>query len=110
MELGGQRMKKRRVFVALVAGVFAAGLTIANVPAGADAHGNGNGNGSVNGNPNGNGNGKVNHLVVIYEENHSFDNLYGTWGPVNGQAINGLPQADLGHTVQNAQDGTPYTC
>ena len=23
------------------------------------------------------------HLVVIYEENHSFDNLYGTWGSVN---------------------------
>ena len=22
------------------------------------------------------------HLVVIYEENHSFDNLYGTWGRV----------------------------
>ena len=20
------------------------------------------------------------HLVVIYEENHSFDNLYGSWG------------------------------
>ena len=31
------------------------------------------------------------HLVVIYEENHSFDNLYGTWGSVNGQQVVGLP-------------------
>ena len=23
--------------------------------------------------------GKINHIVVIYEENHSFDNLYGAW-------------------------------
>ena len=28
--------------------------------------------------------GKVNHIVVIYEENHSFDNLYGGWEGVNG--------------------------
>ena len=27
---------------------------------------------------------KVNHLVVIYQENHSFDNLYGGWEGVNG--------------------------
>ena len=26
------------------------------------------------------------HLVVIYEENHSFDNLYGTWGSVERPA------------------------
>ena len=25
------------------------------------------------------------HLVVIYEENHCFDNLYGGWGAVDGQ-------------------------
>jgi len=24
------------------------------------------------------------NLVVIYEENHSFDNLYGDWGRVGG--------------------------
>jgi phospholipase C len=24
------------------------------------------------------------HIVVIYQENHSFDNLYGLWGKVNG--------------------------
>ncbi|MGZ4382935.1 MAG: alkaline phosphatase family protein, partial [Gaiellaceae bacterium] len=27
---------------------------------------------------------KIKHLVVIYEENHSFDNLYGGWEGVNG--------------------------
>src|SRR5881275_1404920 len=30
--------------------------------------------------------GKINHIVVIYEENHSFDNLYGTWEGVNGRS------------------------
>ena len=33
------------------------------------------------------------HLVVIYEENHSFDNLYGGWGSVNGQRVNGRSRA-----------------
>ncbi|MGW0231203.1 alkaline phosphatase family protein [Actinopolymorpha singaporensis] len=50
------------------------------------------------------------HLVVIYEENHSFDNLYGTWGEVNGQTVEGLSAADPAHTVQVAQDGTPFGC
>jgi acid phosphatase len=50
------------------------------------------------------------HLVVIYEENHSFDNLYGHWGAVNGQSVNGLGRATLGRTIQVAQDGTPFTC
>src|SRR3954468_7234204 len=54
--------------------------------------------------------GHFQHVVVIYEENHSFDNLYGLWGSVNGQAVNGVPQAALGHTVQVDQNGTPYTC
>ena len=54
--------------------------------------------------------GRVKHIVVIYEENHSFDNLYGLWGSVNGQRVNGVPQADLAHTVQVAQSATPYTC
>ncbi|MEP6813703.1 MAG: alkaline phosphatase family protein, partial [Actinomycetota bacterium] len=30
--------------------------------------------------------GKINHIVVIYEENHSFDNLYGGWEGVNGRS------------------------
>ena len=28
----------------------------------------------------------VQHIVVIYEENHSFDNLYGRWEGVRGLA------------------------
>src|SRR6266540_5303960 len=50
------------------------------------------------------------HLVVIYEENHSFDNLYGPWGDVNGQHLVGLADADAAHTTQLAQDGSAYDC
>jgi phospholipase C len=48
---------------------------------------------------------KVSHIVVIYEENHSFDNLYGGWEGVNGRA-----NADAAHTIQVAQNGVPYKC
>jgi phospholipase C len=48
---------------------------------------------------------KINHIVVIYEENHSFDNLYGGWEGVNGRA-----NADGAHTTQLAQNGTAYGC
>ena len=54
--------------------------------------------------------GNYKHIVVIYEENHSFDNLYGMWGDVNGQHLAGLAAADAAHTTQVAQTGTPYTC
>lgn len=50
------------------------------------------------------------HLVVIYEENHSFDNLYGTWGSVNGQQVVGLTDAKQVNTTQVAQDGDAYGC
>lgn len=50
------------------------------------------------------------HLVVIYEENHSFDNLYGSWGSVNGQHVEGLSDAKPSRTTQVAQDGNPYGC
>ena len=43
---------------------------------------------------------KVDHIVVIYEENHSFDNLYGGWEGVNGRA-----NADAAHTTQVDQAG-----
>ena len=49
---------------------------------------------------------KVKHIVVIYEENHSFDNLYGLWG----HGVDGLRRADPAHTVQVNQGGTPFTC
>jgi acid phosphatase len=48
---------------------------------------------------------RINHIVVIYEENHSFDNLYGNWEGVNGRA-----NADAAHTLQVGQAGATYTC
>jgi acid phosphatase len=50
------------------------------------------------------------HLVVIYEENHSFDNLYGTWGSVNGQHVEGLADAKQVNTTQVTQNGDAYGC
>jgi acid phosphatase len=50
------------------------------------------------------------HLVVIYQENHSFDNLYGDWGEVDGQRVDGLANAPASTKRQVAQDGTPYRC
>src|SRR5881275_1737396 len=49
--------------------------------------------------------GRINHIVVIYEENHSFDNLYGGWEAVNGRA-----NADAAHTTQVDEAGSPYGC
>src|SRR2546430_12146576 len=44
--------------------------------------------------------GRVNHIVVIYEENHSFDNLYGGW-----EAAHGRGRPDTPHTKQIGQAG-----
>ena len=49
--------------------------------------------------------GNIQHIVVIYQENHSFDNLYGGWEGVNGRA-----NADSAHTIQVGQASAPYTC
>ncbi len=54
--------------------------------------------------------GNFKHLVVIYEENHSFDNLYGQWGSVGGQVVEGAGAALATHTTQVRQDGSPYNC
>jgi acid phosphatase len=48
---------------------------------------------------------KIRHFVVIYQENHSFDNLYGGW-----ERVDGLDDADPAHTRQVDQAGMPYTC
>jgi acid phosphatase len=48
---------------------------------------------------------RINHIVVIYEENHSFDNLFGGW-----EGVNGLGNADAAHTTQVDQAGVPYAC
>jgi acid phosphatase len=66
----------------------AAAALVLLAPTGAMAHGGG-----------------VRNIVVIYEENHSFDNLYGGW-----EGVNGLGQADAAHTEQVDQDGAPYAC
>jgi acid phosphatase len=51
------------------------------------------------------------HIVVIYQENHSFDNLFGLWGKVNGKSVDGLSKVKLFHTRQvRADNTTPYTC
>jgi phospholipase C len=50
------------------------------------------------------------HLVVIYEENHSFDNLYGGWGSVNGADVEGRATADEARTTQVSQAGNAYSC
>jgi len=39
--------------------------------------------------------GNFKHIVVIYEENHSFDNLYGNWGTVGGSLCQADPSEDL---------------
>jgi acid phosphatase len=49
-------------------------------------------------------------IVVIYEENHSFDNLYGNWGDVNGQHVIGQGDATAANTTQIDQAGVPYPC
>jgi len=47
----------------------------------------------------------VKHFVVIYLENHSFDNLYGTF-----PGANGLKNADVAHTRQVDLSGQPLKC
>ncbi len=45
---------------------------------------------------------KIDHIVVIYGENRSFDNLYGLF-----PGANGIAQARQENTVQTDHDGTP---
>jgi len=72
-------------------------------PAVAAAHGSGHGHG--HGGHHGKGLRGIQRIVVIYEENHSFDNLYGKW-----EGVNGLRRADAAHTTQVNQAGVPYSC
>ncbi len=46
----------------------------------------------------------INHLVVIYDENRSFDNLYGSF-----PGANGISNASATSTRQVTLTGTPYT-
>ena len=53
----------------------------------------------------------IKHFVVIYQEDHSFDNLYGGWDAVEEQTVNGLSNATLDKTVQVRRDNvTAYGC
>src|SRR3569623_1757745 len=53
----------------------------------------------------------IRHLVVIYQENHSFDNLYGGWDAIEGQTPNGRANATAGNITQVRQDNTTaYGC
>src|ERR1700693_4009118 len=67
------------------------------------------GSGAAAGNSDGDKLATVNHIVVIYEENHSFDNLYGGW-----ERVRGLGGADAAHTTQLGQTGAsslaPFEC
>ena len=47
---------------------------------------------------------KVGHVVVIYLENHSFDNLYGQFAGANG-----LSNATASNTIQVDANGKAYT-
>ncbi|WP_270886826.1 alkaline phosphatase family protein [Pedococcus sp. 5OH_020] len=96
---------KARLLAAL-AGVAALGLAAAAMPAQAQSapvlagdHGNHAAPGPLPGG--------YSNLVVIYEENHSFDNLYGSWGRVGPDVVDGAQQPAV---TQVAQDGTAYRC
>src|SRR5437667_9728673 len=53
--------------------------------------------------------GKIKHIVGIYEENHSFDNLYGGWEGVNG--LDNVHATGVGdHVTQVDQNGAAYNC
>jgi phospholipase C len=67
------------------------GLSAAFVPGMAQAH---------------SGSTEIKHIVVIYEENHSFDNLFGGWERVDGTAA--APRS--GHVTQRAADGSVLPC
>src|SRR5436853_5891559 len=88
------RLGGRRLLV--LASAFALAAIISSAAAG--SNGNGSGNDRL---------ARINHIVVIYEENHSFDNLYGGWEGVNGRA-----NADASHTMQVDQTTarTAYDC
>jgi acid phosphatase len=93
-------MRTMRTLGIGAAAVLAAGAVTAAASASPDRHG-GKGPTVI---------GQYKSIVVIYEENHSFDNLYGTWGSVNGQRVDGLASADRVHTTQVTQNGDAYGC
>ena len=94
--------RRRTVLIPLLAVAAAGGLALTGAPA-ASATG-------VRHDPGPTVVGPYKHLVVIYQENHSFDNIYGNWGRVGGQRVDGIRTAPRSRTVQRAQDGSRYRC
>ncbi len=91
-----QRLSRRLRRLVLVA---AAAMAVVGAAAAAGLADQGNGQGSGADRL-----ARINHLVVIYEENHSFDNLYGGW-----EGVNGLANA-AGRATQVDQSGTAFSC
>jgi len=87
----------RRLFLLTLLALAAFAVTAVAATAGGGGGGNEHGNA--------NSLSEIKHLVVIYEENHSFDNLYGGW-----EGVNGLSNAKPANTIQLAQTGLPFTC
>ena len=97
---------KNRLMTVSAAGIAALVVSLAGGFSGSGAGASaGNGHGRPDTLPGG-----YKHLVVIYEENHSFDNLFGGWGSVNGQHDDGTAEAPAAARTQLAQDGTAFGC
>jgi acid phosphatase len=93
--------RRRTVLIPLIAVTAAGGLALTGAPAASAGAHHDSGPAVV---------GPYKHIVVIYQENHSFDNIYGNWGRVGRQRVDGLRTAPRSRTVQRAQDGTRYRC
>lgn len=48
---------------------------------------------------------RIKHIVVIYQENHSFDNVFGGW-----EGVDGLASAPWQRTLQVNQAGDLFAC
>ncbi|GCE17309.1 alkaline phosphatase family protein [Dictyobacter kobayashii] len=55
----------------------------------------------------------IKHVIVIIGENHTYDNVFGTYQPVHGQSVNNLlsegivtPSGNLGPNVSKAEQKT----
>jgi phospholipase C len=100
----------KRALRAPVLVLAALALCAAPAVASGEAHGGRHGDDRGHGEKRGPGKGaggldRIRHIVVVYEENHSFDNLYGGW-----EGVEGRDAADAAHTTQVRQDGTAYSC
>ena len=49
-------------------------------------------------------------IVVLFMQNNSFDKLFGHWGYVNGDPVDGISNATTKRTTQVNQDGAAFAC